>query len=180
METHLLELRTLFCTEGMALFLGSLIPIHPTPLGAIFCYSQLARISGIPTFPSMSNITCLHVPCLHLPMNKITCLHLPMMMKTCLHLPMTMMTCQYQPMRKMASQHQPIGKPFFPWQNTSAIVSMSAPLKLILIISFLLASSFRSMSVKLGLLQSKSALVSSNTFRASSGQIFIRVWLMLL
>src|SRR6266436_8822062 len=102
METHLLELRTLFCTEGMALFLGSLIPIHPTPLCAMFCYSQLARISGIPTFPSISNITCLHLPCLHLPMSKMTCLHLPM----------TMMTCQYQPMRKMASQHQPIGKPF--------------------------------------------------------------------
>src|SRR6266436_278291 len=163
MEKHLLGLKTSFCTEGLVAFRGSLILTHPIPPCAVFCSFQLSRNNGILTFPSVSKMTS-H----HLPMRRMTSHHLPMMM-----------SCLYQLMSKTSTLHQPIRSTFFPWQNTSTIAFTFTPLRMSLNISFLLASSFRSMCVKLGLLQNKSAFLSSKASKISLGWRSIRAWLML-
>src|ERR1700747_1440433 len=68
----------------------------------------------------------------------------------------------------------PIRGQMSPWRSTSAIASMFAPLNLTPTISFLLAGSFRLMSVSLGQLLSSTVLHNLPTSKTISGWTFIK------
>src|SRR6266566_3257317 len=73
-------------------------------------------------------------------------------------------TLEFLTMRQRIKE-LPERESMFPWNNTFVISSMFTPFTLDLTISFLLASSFRPMSISLGQLLSKSALDNLLPFR---------------